>query len=132
MYKVEGYDKDNDVFIKYWSGSNLEMAKEIALTLYKIAEKDELIRYTNDGDKEPIDLIFVFNDNGEVVYALNDMRQRIRNILDDLYTESEILPENFGEEIVNELVVRFVHDRYEITKENVIEEIFCCYTCKMQ
>ena len=44
------------------------MAKEIALTLYKIAKRDELIRCTSDGNKEPIDWILISNDKNEIVY----------------------------------------------------------------
>ena len=68
MYKVEGYDKDNDVYINYWNGPDLRMAKEIALTLYKIAKRDELIRCTSDVNKEPIDWILISNDKNEIVY----------------------------------------------------------------
>lgn len=71
MYKVEGYDKDNDVYVNYWNGLDLNMAKEIAFTLYKIAKRDELIRYKSDGSKEPIDWTLVSNDKNEIVYAPN-------------------------------------------------------------
>ena len=132
MYKVEGYDKDNDVYVNYWNGSDLEMAKEIASTLYKIVKRDELIRYKSDGSKEPIDWILVSNDKNEIVYIPSNMRKKIRNILDEIYKESVTLPENFGDEVVNELVIQFIHDGYEITKENVMEEILWCYMCKVQ
>ena len=132
MYKVEGYDKDNGVYVNYWNGPDLEMAKEIASTLYKIVKRDELIRYKSDGSKEPIDWILVSNDKNEIVYVPSNMRQKIRNILDEIYKESTILPENFDDGTVNELVTQFINDGYEITKENVIEEILWCYMCKVQ
>ena len=108
------------------------MAKEIASTLYKIVKRDELIRYKSDGSKEPIDWILVSNDKNEIVYVPSNMRQKIRNILDEIYKESTILPENFDDGTVNELVTQFINDGYEITKENVIEEILWCYMCKVQ
>ena len=52
--------------------------------------------------------------------------------LHEIYKESEILPENFGDEIVAELEERFLEDGYEITKKNAIEEMLWCYMCKMQ
>ena len=29
MYKVEGYDKDNDVYVNYWNGPDLEIARKL-------------------------------------------------------------------------------------------------------
>ena len=49
MYRVEGYDKDNGVYVEYWKGEDLEKAKDIATILDNIAIKDELIRYTSFG-----------------------------------------------------------------------------------
>ena len=112
MYKVEGYDKDNNVYVNYWNGLDLEIAKEIASTLYNVVKRDELIRYKSDGSKEPIDWILVSNDENEIVYVPSDMRQKIRNILDEIYNESTTLVENFGNEVVNELVIQFIHDGY--------------------
>jgi hypothetical protein len=60
------------------------------------------------------------------------MREKIRKILDEIYEESETLPENFGEEILFELSHRFAEDGYEVTKKNVIEEMLWCYMSKMQ
>ena len=67
-YKVEGYDKDYDVYVTYWEGDDLEKAKEIATVLDKIAEEDELIRYTSDMSKEPIDWIQVTDENDTMVF----------------------------------------------------------------
>lgn len=75
MYKIDGYDKDNDVYINYWNGPDLEIAKEIASTLYKIAKRDELIRYASDGSKEPIDWILISNDKDEIVYILKMIKR---------------------------------------------------------
>ena len=40
MYTVDGYDKDNDVYVEYWKGEDLEKAKEIAIVLNNIAMHD--------------------------------------------------------------------------------------------
>ena len=72
------------------------------------------------------DKIIIKNTNNKV------KKEKIRECLDEIYKESEILPENFGEEIVTELEERFLEDGYEITKETVIEEMLWCYMCKMQ
>lgn len=64
--------------------------------------------------------------------ARNAKKEKIREFLDEIYKESEILPENFGDEIVAELEERFLEDGYEITKKNAIEEMLWCYMCKMQ
>ena len=60
------------------------------------------------------------------------MKEKIRKYLDEIYNESSTLPENFGEEILLEIVDRFAEDGYEITKQNVLEELLWCYMCKMQ
>lgn len=62
----------------------------------------------------------------------NTKKEKIRVYLDEIFKESEILPENFGEEIVTELEERFLEDGYEITKKTVIEEMLWCHMCKMQ
>ena len=64
--------------------------------------------------------------------ARNTKKEKIREFLDEIYKESEILPVNFGDEIVAELEERFLEDGYEITKKNAIEEMLWCYMCKMQ
>lgn len=64
--------------------------------------------------------------------AIQRKKEKIREFLDEIYKESEILPENFGDEIVAELEERFLEDGYEITKKNAIEEMLWCYMCKMQ
>ena len=60
------------------------------------------------------------------------MEEKIRKYLDEIYNESKTLLENFGEEILLEIVGRFKEDGYEITKQNVLEELLWCYMCKMQ
>lgn len=60
------------------------------------------------------------------------MYEKIRRCLDQIYNESETLPENFGEEILLEVMDRFIEDGYEITKQTVLEELLWCYMCKMQ
>ena len=67
-YRVEGYDKDHDVYMTYWEGNDFKMAREIATVLDKIAEKDELIRYTSDMAKEPIDWVQVTDKNDTMVF----------------------------------------------------------------
>ena len=53
MFFVEGYDKD----------------KEIAIVLDKIAMKDQLIRYTSDFTKEPIDWVHVIDERNFRVFT---------------------------------------------------------------
>ena len=60
------------------------------------------------------------------------MRKQIRKFLNEIYEESTTLPENFGDEILLEVTDRFIEDGYEITKQNVLEELLWCYMCKMQ
>lgn len=60
------------------------------------------------------------------------MGKKIREYLDEIYEESLTLPENFGEEILQELIARFTEDGYEITKQTVLEELLWCYMRKMQ
>lgn len=60
------------------------------------------------------------------------MKEKIRIYLDEIYNESNTLPENFGEEILLEVTDRFTEDGYEITKQTVLEELLWCYMCKMQ
>ena len=67
-----------------------------------------------------------------LVKSTCDAKKEIRECLDEIFKESEILPENFGEEIVAELEKRFLEDGYEITKKNVIEEMLWCYMCRIQ
>ena len=64
--------------------------------------------------------------------ARNTKKKKIREFLHEIYEESEILSENFGDEIVAELEERFLEDGYEITKKNTIEEMLWCYMHKMQ
>lgn len=64
MYTVDGYDKDNDVYVEYWKGEDLEKAKEIAIVLNNIAMHDGLIRCSG----EPIDWVQVTNENNKMVY----------------------------------------------------------------
>lgn len=58
--------------------------------------------------------------------------QKIREYLDEIYEESTILPESFGNNILQKLKVRFSEDGYEITKKTVLEEMLWCYMCRMQ
>lgn len=72
IYKVEGYDKDNDVYVKYWEGKDLKVAKIVSEVLNNIANKDELVRYTSGGQKEPIDWVQVSDENDELVFLPNE------------------------------------------------------------
>lgn len=60
------------------------------------------------------------------------MKNEIRKYLDEIYEESDTLPVNFGDEILEEMVERFTEDHYPITKKLVIEQMLWCYMCKMQ
>ena len=64
VYRVEGYNKDNDVYAEYWRGEDLEKAKEIATILDNIAMQDGLIQWSG----ELIDWVQVTNENNEMVY----------------------------------------------------------------
>ena len=75
IYKIEGYDKDNDAYVKYWEGKDLKVAKVVSEVLNNIANKDELVRYTSDGHKEPIDWVQVSDENDEIVF-LNDNEEK--------------------------------------------------------
>ena len=59
-------------------------------------------------------------------------KKLIRKYLDEIYNESEILPENFGDEILHEVANCLQEDHYEITKKNVLNEMLWCYMCNMQ
>ena len=60
------------------------------------------------------------------------MKEKIRKCLDEIYNECDTLPENFGEEILEDVMNRFIEDGYEITKKMVLEELLWCYMCRMQ
>ena len=69
MFFVEGYDKDNSERIRYNTSKFTEKAKEIAIVLDKIAMRGELIRYTSDFTKEPIDWVHVIDERNFRVFA---------------------------------------------------------------
>ena len=58
--------------------------------------------------------------------------RKIRKYLDEIYEESTILPDNFGNTILRELETRFIEDGYKITKQNVLQEMLWCYMSRMQ
>ena len=60
------------------------------------------------------------------------MDQKIRKYLDEIYEESETLPENFGDAIFAEVKEYFQSYNYEITRKTVTEALFWCYMCLMQ
>lgn len=60
------------------------------------------------------------------------MKESIRRILDDIYKNSDLLAENFGDAILDELTVHFKEYGYPITKENIIEVMLFCYQIRMQ
>ena len=59
-------------------------------------------------------------------------KEQIRECLNAIYLKSETLPDNFGDEILDEVYDRFTEDGYEITEQTVLEELLWCYMCKMQ
>lgn len=61
-----------------------------------------------------------------------EIEKKIRKCLDQIYAEADILPENFGDNILQELKVRFAEDSYEITEKTVLEEMLWCYMSRMQ
>lgn len=61
-----------------------------------------------------------------------EIEEKIRKCLDQIYAETDILPENFGDNILRELKVRFAEDSYEITEKTVLEEMLWCYMNRMQ
>ena len=68
-YSVIGYDKDNDAYEIYYETEDFEKAKEIAIVLDKVAMKDQLVRYTSDFTKEPIDEVYVTDEQNFKVFA---------------------------------------------------------------
>ena len=68
MFFVEGYDKDNDAYEVYYETEDFEKAKEVAIILDKIAMKDQLVRYTSDFTKEPIDEVYVTDEQNFKVF----------------------------------------------------------------
>ena len=69
MFFVEGYDKNNDAYEVYYETEDFEKAKEVAIILDKIAMKDQLVRYTSDFTKEPIDEVYVTDEQNFKVFA---------------------------------------------------------------
>ena len=69
MFFVEGYDKDNDAYEYYYETEDFEKAKEVAIVLDKIAMKNELVRYTSDFTKEPIDWVHVIDERNLRVFS---------------------------------------------------------------
>ena len=59
-------------------------------------------------------------------------KEQSRECLNAIYQKSETLPDNFGDEILDEIYDRFTEDGYEITEQTVLEELLWCYMCKMQ
>jgi hypothetical protein len=90
MFKVEGYDKDHDVYVTYWQGDDLEKAKEIATILDNIAKEDELIRYISDMSTEPIDWVQVTDENDAMVFL---PRQERRTQMFKHYTINDVASE---------------------------------------
>ena len=68
MFFVEGYDKDNDAYEVYYETEDFEKAKEVAIILDRIAMKDQLVRYTSDFTKEPIDEVYVTDEQNFKVF----------------------------------------------------------------
>ena len=62
----------------------------------------------------------------------DDVKTEVRKYLDEIYDESITLPENFGEEVLEEITARFIEDGYEVTKQTVIEVMLWCYMSRMQ
>lgn len=73
------------------------------------------------------------DDKGEKVTDTGIIeRIQIRLFLDEIYSECITLPENFGDEILEEVYDRISEDGYIITKQIVLEELLWCYMIKMQ
>lgn len=72
MFSVEGYDEDNDAYEVYYETEDFEKAKEVAIVLDRIAMKGELVRYTSDFTKEPIDLVHVIDERNFRVFSNRD------------------------------------------------------------
>lgn len=76
MFFVEGYDKDNDAYEVYYETEDFEKAKEVAIILDKIAMKDQLVRYTSDFTKEPIDEVYVTDEQNFKVFSNREYLRR--------------------------------------------------------
>lgn len=59
-------------------------------------------------------------------------KEQIRKYLDLIWSKCKTLPENFGDEILEEISKKFSETEYEITEQTVLEELLWCYMCKMQ
>ena len=58
----------------------------------------------------------------------------VRKLLDQIYSDSCILPENFGEEICHEVTEHLIENNYVSTVDRKIveEALMWCYICRMQ
>lgn len=82
-YKLEGYDKDNDVFVTFGYNNRLNNTehpqplknlKEQAFLYLKAIKEDKVTRLCSDGSYEPIDTIqIVKTENGSLVWTMNDI-----------------------------------------------------------
>ena len=86
---------------------------------------------SEDRQEEIEEIAAVLPDRMREVLDQED-KNLIRKYLDEIYNESVILPENFGDEILQEVANCFQEDHYEITKKNVLNEMLWCYMCNMQ
>lgn len=52
--------------------------------------------------------------------------------MDTIFSESLTLPENFDDQIADEVTDVITEENYDVTKQTVFEAMLWCYTVKMQ
>lgn len=111
----------------YWNGFSL--TEEEKKQIQEIICRHDTEGYSIRGSKKEI-----LKDISSQEDPVNDaeLEEKIRKCLDQIYAETDILPENFGDNILRELKVRFAEDSYEITEKTVLEEMLWCYMNRMQ
>lgn len=111
----------------YWNGFSLTDKEK--KQIQEIICRHDTEGYSISGSKKEI-LKDMSSQEDPVKDA--EIEKNIRKCLNQIYAETDILPENFGENILQELKSRFAEDSYEITKKTVLEEMLWCYVSRMQ
>ena len=66
----------------------------------------------------------------------NEVKRKVRKILDQIYNDSYSLPENFEDEVLEDITECIMVNHYNVkeymTKEFITETILWCYMCRMQ
>ena len=70
--------------------------------------------------------------NDPDTYDKNSVWKQVRDHLDVIFSESLTLPENFDDQIADEVTAVITEGNYEVTKQTVLESMLWCYMVKMQ